>query len=41
MPKFKSPEEELDYLRAHVAKREEELINLGHLKMRQRKQREM
>ena len=25
MPKFKTPAEELDYLRAHVAKREEEL----------------
>jgi hypothetical protein len=31
MPKFKSPEEELDYLRAHVAKREEELIKIGHI----------
>ncbi|OGJ09328.1 hypothetical protein A2356_00525 [Candidatus Nomurabacteria bacterium RIFOXYB1_FULL_39_16] len=31
MPKFKTPEEELDYLRAHVAKREEELIGLGHI----------
>ncbi|MEO5635365.1 MAG: hypothetical protein ABIS26_00510, partial [Candidatus Paceibacterota bacterium] len=31
MPKFKTPEEELDYLRAHVAKREEELINIGHI----------
>ncbi len=30
MPKFKTPEEELDYLRAHVAKRESELINAGH-----------
>lgn len=30
MPKFKTPEEELDYLRAHVAKREEELIRIGH-----------
>ena len=30
MPKFRTPEEELDYLRAHVAKREEELISLGH-----------
>ncbi|MES3032319.1 MAG: TraM recognition domain-containing protein [Patescibacteria group bacterium] len=30
MPKFKTPEEELDYLRAHVAKREEELIQIGH-----------
>jgi hypothetical protein len=29
MPKFKTPEEELDYLRAHVAKREEELIKIG------------
>jgi hypothetical protein len=28
--KFKTPEEELDYLRAHVAKREEELIQIGH-----------
>ena len=30
MPKFKTPEEELDYLRAHVAKREQELIKIGH-----------
>jgi hypothetical protein len=30
MLKFKTPEEELDYLRAHVAKREEELIKAGH-----------
>src|SRR3989344_5836645 len=30
MPKFKTPEEELDYLRAHVAKREQELIDKGH-----------
>ena len=30
MPKFKTPEEELGYLRAHVAEREEELIKLGH-----------
>jgi len=30
MPKFKTPDEELDYLRAHVAKREEELIQAGH-----------
>src|SRR6185369_166393 len=29
MPKFKTPEEELLYLRAHVAKREEELIKVG------------
>jgi hypothetical protein len=29
MPKFKNPEEELDYLRAHVAKREEELVKQG------------
>ena len=28
--KFKTPEEELDYLRAHVAKREEELIKVGN-----------
>ena len=31
MPKFKTPEEELDYLRHHVAKREEELIKIGHI----------
>ncbi len=31
MPKFTTPEEELDYLRAHVAKREEELIKIGHV----------
>jgi hypothetical protein len=31
MPKFKTPEEELKYLRVHVAKREEELIKLGHI----------
>lgn len=31
MPKFKSPEEELDYLRAHVRAREEELIKAGHI----------
>ena len=30
MPKFKSPAEELDYLRAHVAKREQELKTQGH-----------
>ncbi len=30
MPKFKTPEEELSYLRAHVAKREQELIDKGH-----------
>jgi hypothetical protein len=30
MPKFKDPKEELDYLRAHVAKREKELKELGH-----------
>ena len=29
MPKFKSPTEELDYLRAHVAKKEQELIGKG------------
>ena len=29
MPKFKTPEEELTYLRAHVAKREQELIGKG------------
>ena len=31
MPKFKTPEEELDYLRAHVKAREEQLINIGHV----------
>jgi len=31
MPKFKTPEEELDYLRAHVKAREEQLINVGHV----------
>ncbi len=30
MPKFKSPEEELDFLRAHVADREKELMEEGH-----------
>ncbi len=30
MPKFKTPEEELSYLRARISKREEELIELGH-----------
>ncbi|OGI68236.1 hypothetical protein A2738_02095 [Candidatus Nomurabacteria bacterium RIFCSPHIGHO2_01_FULL_42_15] len=30
MPKFKTPEEELSYLRAHVKEREEELIKIGH-----------
>ena len=30
MPHFKTPEEELSYLRAHVARREEELVGLGH-----------
>ena len=30
MPKFKNPEEELSYLRAHIAKKEKELIDLGH-----------
>lgn len=30
MPKFKTPEEELNYLRAHVQAREEELIKIGH-----------
>ena len=30
MPKFKTPEEELQYLRAHVAKREAELVGAGH-----------
>src|SRR3989344_1938379 len=31
MPKFQTPEEELNYLRAHVAKREEELVGMGHV----------
>ena len=30
MPKFKTPEEELSYLRAHISKREQELIQRGH-----------
>jgi Type IV secretion-system coupling protein DNA-binding domain/TraM recognition site of TraD and TraG len=30
MPKFKNPEEELEFLRAHVAKREKELIDTGN-----------
>ena len=30
MPKFQTPEEELDYLRAHIAKHGEELVNAGH-----------
>ena len=29
MPKFKTPEEELNYLRAHVAERERELVSQG------------
>ena len=31
MPKFQSPEEELDYLRAHVKMREEQLVSIGHI----------
>ncbi|MFA6585839.1 MAG: TraM recognition domain-containing protein [Candidatus Paceibacterota bacterium] len=31
VPKFKTPEEELDYLRAHVAKRERELVDKGNV----------
>ncbi|MDR3519665.1 MAG: type IV secretion system DNA-binding domain-containing protein [Candidatus Pacebacteria bacterium] len=31
MPKFKTPEDELNYLRAHVEMREKELINIGHI----------
>ncbi|MFZ2149862.1 MAG: TraM recognition domain-containing protein [Minisyncoccia bacterium] len=31
MPRFKTPEEELDYLRAHVKSKEEELIKIGHV----------
>ncbi len=30
MPKFKTPEEELDFLRAHVAEKEKALIDKGH-----------
>jgi hypothetical protein len=30
MPKFKNPEEELNFLRAHVSKKEQELIQKGH-----------
>lgn len=29
IPKFKNPEEELDFLRAHIAKREQEISNSG------------
>ena len=31
VPKFKTPEEELQYLRAHVSRREQELRDSGHL----------
>ncbi len=31
MPKFKTPEEELEYLRAHVKEREEHLMKIGHV----------
>ena len=37
MPKFKSPQEELDYLRAHVAKKEQEMIDKGHFENAQDK----
>ena len=30
MPKFRTPDEELNFLRAHVAKREKELMDAGH-----------
>ncbi len=30
LPKFKSPEEELNFLREHISKREQELIDKGH-----------
>ena len=30
MPKFKTPQEEIEFLRAHVQAREEELIKMGH-----------
>ena len=35
MPKFKTPEEELKFLREHVAKREEELMQRGHFEKAQ------
>src|SRR3989344_3643911 len=31
VPKFKTPDEELQYLRAHVSRREQELRDSGHL----------
>src|SRR3989344_6690454 len=31
MPKFRTPEEELSFLRAHVANREKELLNAGQV----------
>ena len=31
MPQFKTPEEELDFLRTHVAKREQELLRGGQI----------
>ena len=31
MPKFESPEEELNYLRAHMKMREEQLVGMGHI----------
>ncbi|OGI86444.1 hypothetical protein A3A01_01045 [Candidatus Nomurabacteria bacterium RIFCSPLOWO2_01_FULL_39_17] len=30
MPKFQTPEEELDYLRAHISRQSQELVNAGH-----------
>jgi hypothetical protein len=37
MPRFKNPEEELNFLRAHVAKKEQELIDKGHFENTQEK----
>ncbi|MFN4181342.1 MAG: hypothetical protein ACK4FA_01450, partial [Candidatus Paceibacteria bacterium] len=37
MPKFKTPEEELDFLRAHVAEKEKALIDAGHFEHAQEK----
>ena len=41
MPKFKTPEEELSYLRAHISKREQELIQRGHLNMQKKMQQKI
>ncbi|MFM7088690.1 MAG: type IV secretory system conjugative DNA transfer family protein [Candidatus Paceibacterota bacterium] len=37
MPKFQTPEEELDFLRAHVAEKEKALIDAGHFEHAQEK----